>query len=295
MELRHLRSFCAVADLLSFIQASRRLHLSQPALSAQIQALESDLGVQLLERTRRTVKLTPAGLVFRQEAQNILQSVEAARLRIHQIASGEAGHLRIGFVASAALEIVPTIVLAFRRNHPNVSLDLLNIRTTDQLSLLEQDKLDVGFLRLPVSSPHLTITPLHKEPFTLVLPRGHRLARKKNFSLRELEREPFVAYGRQWAPGFYDRWVRIFVSAGFSPTVIQEAGEMATVLALVSAGAGVAVVPQGIVARRPPTLVTKPLPSNAPQSEIGIAIRRNQHSPLIENFVQLARSFSKGT
>jgi DNA-binding transcriptional LysR family regulator len=303
MEIRHLRSFCAVADLLSFIQASRRLHLSQPALSAQIQALEADVGVQLFERTRRSVKLTVAGEAFRKEAQSILQAVEAARLRTQKVASGEAGHLRIGFVASAALEIVPAIVLAFRRSHPDVTLDLLNIRTSDQLTLLEQfrpeqsqfekSQLNAGFLRLPASSPQLTITPIHREPFTLVLPHGHRLARKKTFPLRELEREPFVAYARQWAPGFYDRWVGIFTKAGFSPTIIQEAGEMATVLALVGAGAGVAVVPLGIVERRPRTVVTKPLPANAPQSEIGLAIRTSQHSPLLENLLQLALSFAK--
>jgi DNA-binding transcriptional LysR family regulator len=293
MEIRHLRSFCAVADLLSFIQASRRLHLSQPALSAQIQALEADLGVQLFERTRRSVKLTGAGEAFRKEAQSILQAVEAARLRTQMIASGEAGHLRIGFVASAALEIVPAIVLAFRRSHPNVTLDLLNVRTSDQLTLLEQSRLDAGFPRLPAGSPELTITPIHREPFTLILPRGHRLARKKTITLREFEREPFVAYARQWAPGFYDRWVGIFTKAGFSPTITQEAGEMATVLALVGAGAGVAVVPRGIVGRRPLTLVTRPLPANAPQSEIGLAIRTDRHSPLLENLLHLALSFAE--
>lgn len=293
MEIRHLRSFCAVADLLSFIQASRRLHLSQPALSAQIQALEADLGVQLFERTRRSVKLTGAGEAFRKEAQSILQAVEAARLRTQMIASGEAGHLRIGFVASAALEIVPAIVLAFRRSHPNVTLDLLNVRTSDQLTLLEQSRLDAGFPRLPAGSPELTITPIHREPFTLILPRGHRLARKKTITLREFEREPFVAYARQWAPGFYDRWVGIFTKAGFSPTITQEAGEMATVLALVGAGAGVAVAPRGIVGRRPLTLVTRPFPANAPQSEIGLAIRTDRHSPLLENLLHLALSFAE--
>ena len=292
MEIKHLRSFCAVADLLSFIKASRRLHISQPALSAQIQALEADVGVELLERTRRSVKLTAPGESFLRDAEAILQMVESARLRTQRIAVGEAGHLRIGFVASAALEIVPSIVLAFRRSHPAVTLDLLNIRTTEQIALLEDRKLDVGFLRLPATSRDLTITAIHSEPFVLVVPKGHPLSRRKTFVLEELKHEPFVAYARRFAPGFYDRWVQMFNAAGFSPTIVQETGEMETLLALVGAGVGVAIAPQGFVRRRARPLVVKALPSNAPQSEIGLAIHAGHNSLLTKNLLRLALSIS---
>jgi len=293
MEIKHLRSFCAVADLLSFIKASRRLNISQPALSAQIQALEADIGVELFQRTRRSVKLTVPGEAFLREAEAILLMTENARLRTQRIAAGEAGHLRIGFVASAALEIVPSIVLAFRRSHPHVTLDLLNIRTTEQIALLEDRKLDAGFLRLPASSRELTITPIHTEPFVLVVPRGHRLAKKKTFALEELEHESFVAYARRFAPGFHDRWVQMFTTVGFSPTIVQETGEMETLLALVGAGVGVAVAPRGLVQRQMRALVIKPLPSNAPQSEIGLAIRSSQDWPLTNNLLQLALALGK--
>jgi len=293
MEIKHLRSFCAVADLLSFIKASRRLNISQPALSAQIQALEADIGVELLQRTRRSVKLTIPGEAFLREAEAILHMVENARLRTQRIAAGEAGHLRIGFVASAALEIVPSIVLAFRRSHPHVTLDLLNIRTTEQIALLEDRKLDAGFLRLPASSRELTITPIHTEPFVLVVPKGHRLAKKKPFALEELEHESFVAYARRFAPGFHDRWVQMFTAVGFSPTIVQETGEMETLLALVGAGVGIAVAPRGLVQRQMRALVIKPLPASAPQSEIGLAIRSGHDWPLTNNLLELALALGK--
>jgi len=262
-------------------------------VSAQIQALEADIGVELFQRTRRSVKLTTPGEAFLREAEAILQMTENARLRTQRIAAGEAGHLRIGFVASAALEIVPSIVLAFRRSHPRVTLDLLNIRTTEQIALLEDRKLDAGFLRLPASSRELTITPIHTEPFVLVVPRGHRLAKKKTFTLEELEHESFVAYARRFAPGFHDRWVQMFTAVGFSPTIVQETGEMETLLALVGAGVGVAVAPRGLVQRQMRALVIKPLPSNAPQSEIGLAIRSGHDWPLTNNLLQLALALGK--
>ena len=292
MEIKHLRSFCAVADLLSFIKASRRLHISQPALSSQIQALEADVGVELFQRTRRSVKLTVPGESFLRDAEAILQMVDSARLRTQRIAAGEAGHLRIGFVASAALEIVPSIVLAFRRSHPGVTLDLLNIRTTEQIELLEDRKLDAGFLRLPAASRELIITPIHSESFVLVVPKGHPLARRKTFVLEELKHEPFVVYARRFAPGFYDHWVQMFSAAGFSPTIVQETGEMETLLALVGAGVGVAIAPQGFARRRVRSFVVKALPPDAPQSEIGLAIRAGHTSLLTKNLLKLALSIN---
>jgi DNA-binding transcriptional LysR family regulator len=293
VEIKHLHSFLAVAEALSFIQASRKLHLSQPALSEQIQALEQEIGVKLLERTRRSVRLTVPGEVFREEAIAILQMVKEAEFKAQRAAAGEVGHLRIGFVASAALEIVPSIVLAFRRRYPLVTLDLMNIRTTDQIPLLEERKLDAGFLRLPASSKSLTITPIHREPFVLVVPNGHRLANKKPFRLAELEHESFVAYARRWAPGFYDSWIQMFTASGFSPHVVQETGEMETMLALVAAGVGIAVAPRGLVSRQVRALTVRTLPSGAPLSEIGLAVRADKDNLLINRLVGLALSLGK--
>jgi DNA-binding transcriptional LysR family regulator len=293
VEIKHLRSFAAVAEALSFIKAARKLHISQPALSAQIQALEAEIRVKLFERSRRSVRLTLPGETFLSDAAAILQMVKDAELRAQRAAAGETGHVRIGFVASAALQIVPSIVLAFRRRHPLVTLELMNIRTTDQIALLEERKLDAGFLRLPASSKSLVITPIHREPFVLVVPNGHFLANKKPFRLAALEHEPFVAYARRWAPGFYDSWIQMFTAAGFSPHVVQETGEMETMLALVAAGVGVAVAPQGLVRRQVRGLTVRALPRKAPYSEIGLAVRSGQNNILTDRLAELALSLGK--
>jgi DNA-binding transcriptional LysR family regulator len=293
MEIKHLHSFRAVAEALSFINAARKLHISQPALSAQIQALEAELGVQLLERTRRSVRLTKPGEAFLQSAYTILRMTDEAKLNAQRVAAGESGHLKIGFVASAALEIVPSIVLAFRRNHPRVTLELLNIRTTDQIAMLQQRTLDAGFLRLPSSSNGLTITPIHSERFVLVVPKGHRFANSRPFRLNELEHEPFIAYARRYAPGFYDRWIQIFTNAGFSPNIVQETGEMETMLAMVAAGVGIAVAPQGLVRRQVRSVVVRMLPAKSPLSEIGLATRSDRNDALTNRLIQLSLSHKK--
>ena len=179
MELRHLRSFLAVADTLNFGRAAERLHLSQPALSLQIRSLEEAIGVRLLERNRRKTTLTPAGVLFREDATDVLTRVDRAMHHARLAASGQVGSLRIGFISTAAREIVPSIVREFREAHPDVDLWLRNILTMDQVRLLEAGTLDLGFLRLPVEGhPELDIVTVHEEPFVLILPLSHRLAKK---------------------------------------------------------------------------------------------------------------------
>jgi DNA-binding transcriptional LysR family regulator len=293
MELRHLRSFLAVAEGLSFTRAAAQLHLSQPALTAHIQQLESDLGVQLFVRNRRSVELTPAGSSLREDAATVLRTLEEATLRTQRVARGEAGELRIGFVASAASRLVPAIVLAFRRRYPEVVLNLLNVRSAEQIPQLEMGQLDAGFLRLPAADAHLEITPIHKEPFVLVMPKGHRLEAVEALHPREARGEEFLAYGRRWAPGFFDCWTGIFERAGFTPRITQETGEMSTLLALVAAGAGIAVVPRGLAIRSGEQITTRPLPARSALSEIGFATRLNDANPLLQRLRTLSRGMGR--
>ncbi len=293
MELKHLTSFVAVAEQLSFVRAAHRLHLSQPALSGQIQRLEEELGVQLLFRNRRSVKLTDAGRVFLSEARATLARADQAVERVRKADRGEIGRLRIGFVSSAALEIVPAIAVAFRKQFPEVTLDLINLRTSSQIRKLTGKSIDVGFLRLPMTHDQLKITVIHREPFVVVLPSDHLLAKKKQVRVAELQNERFVAYGRRWAPGFYDAIVQMCTSNGFSPNITQETGEMYTAIALVAAGAGVAILPKSVVLAQSRGVVLKPLPHSAGISEIAIAVRKDDRSSLVCTFVSLAISLGK--
>jgi DNA-binding transcriptional LysR family regulator len=291
MELKHLASFLAVAEQLSFVRAARQIHLSQPALSGQIQRLEEELGVRLLERNRRSVKLTDAGRVFLAEARLTLEAAEQAVERARGAARGEIGRLRIAFVSSAALEIVPALVLAFRTQHPGVRLELTNRRTTDQVKALLNETLDVGLVRMPLEHARVSVRTIHREPFVMVLPKGHAAARLR-VRLSDLRDESFVAYGRRWAPGFYDTVIGMCRHAGFSPRIVQETGEMYTAISLVAAGVGVAVLPRSVVLAQSAAVVMKPLPETLGVSEIAIAMRRNEPSELIHSFVTFAAEFA---
>jgi DNA-binding transcriptional LysR family regulator len=291
MELKSLKSFVAVAEQLSFIRSARLLHLSPSALTEQIQKLEEELGVQLLIRDRRSVKLTGVGMVFLAEARATLTRARQAVERVQDAARGEIGRLRIGFVSSAALEIVPGIVVAFRSQFPGVTLDLTNLRTSSQIKGLIAESVDVGFIRMPLSHDELTIRVIHREPFVVVLPNGHPLANEAQVRLVQVQNEKFVAYGRRWAPGFYDAVIQMCTREGFSPEIIQETGEMYTAVALVAAGVGIAILPQSVVLAQSRNVLVKPLPSSAGFSEIAIAVRRLDNSSLIESFVQVAERF----
>lgn len=288
MEFRHLKSFLAVAEALSFVRASEKLHLSQPALTTQIQNLEEELGVRLFLRNKRNVHLSDAGLIFVEEARETLARAAKAVERVQKASRGEVGQLRIGFVSSAALEIVPPIAVAFQKLYPFVELDLINLRTSTQLEQLSAKTLDIGFVRLPADHKGLEFTPVHKEPFVVVLPKDHASNRKKAFSLRDLREESFVAYGRKWAPGFFDQTISICSAFGFTPNIVQETGEMYTAIALVAAGQGVAILPRSVVLAQGRGVTMKKISTMA-RSEIAIVTREGEQSRLVSNFSGLAR------
>src|ERR1700727_2382444 len=177
MELRQLRSFLSVAETLPFGRSAELVHLSQPALSLQIRALEEEVGVRLLERDRRKTTLTAAGAAFRDDATAALLRIEQAVRSARMAADGKLGLLRIGFISTAGNEIVPDIVRGFRESNPQVEFSLRNILTVDQIQMLDTGVLDVGFLRLPIGEhSEIEVVAIHREPFVLVVPRSHGLA-----------------------------------------------------------------------------------------------------------------------
>jgi DNA-binding transcriptional LysR family regulator len=289
LDIKQVKSFIAVAKALSFSKAARKLHISQPALSTQIKMLEGHLGAQLLDRNRRTVRLTAAGEALLPDAEALLQQIGAIELRVARISSGDAGHLRIGFVASATRELVPAIAMEFRRQYPGVSLELKNIPTVQQVEALRSGAIDVGIVRMPLAEEGIVLDLVHREPFAIVLSNRHPLARERNLLVKHLAGEPFIAYGRRWAPAFYERWTGICRNAGFTPTVVQETGEMETALVLVGAGLGVAILPEGITRRSRRTLKIKVLNREKTYSEIGIATARDRQTPLVQHLIATAK------
>jgi DNA-binding transcriptional LysR family regulator len=289
MELRQIRSFLSVAETLHFGRTAELIHLSQPALSLQIRALEEEVGVRLFERNRRKTTLTAAGLAFRDDAAAALSQLEQAIRRAKLAANGKLGRLRIGFISTAGREIVPDIVRQFRELNPQVELSLRNIVTAEQLRMLETGALDIGFLRVPIGEhPALDVVTVHREPFVLVVPSSHKLAKRKRVRLRELVGQDFVGYERSYAPGFHDLIFGMLRDAGIAPNISQAAAEIPTLISLVDSGMGITILPVSAVKHSVASVVACEILDRIPMSEIGIAVSKRFRAPVVDNF----RSFA---
>jgi DNA-binding transcriptional LysR family regulator len=285
MELRQIRSFLSIAETLHFGRTAKLIHLSQPALSLQIRALEEEIGVRLFERNRRKTTLTAAGVAFRNDAAAALSQLEQAIRSARLAAGGKLGLLRIGFVSTAGIEIVPNIVRQFRKSNPKVEFSLRNILTAEQVQMLENGSLDVGFLRMPVGEHSaLDVVTVHREPFVLVVPSSHKLAKKKKVRLREVADQDFVMYERTYAPGFHDLIYGIFRDARFTPKVSQNAVEIPMLVSLVASGMGITIMPASVVKHSAASVVACNIVDRIPMSEIGIAVRKGTRPAVVENF-----------
>lgn len=290
MELRHLRYFVTLAEELHFGRAAEKLHISQPPLSMQIRALEDELGVMLFNRTQRHVALTQAGHALLQEARQILARVEQAVLITRRAGRGEIGELAVGFISVADYNVLPVVLREFRRKFPLVNLTLREATTDAQVRDLVAGRLDVGFLLPPVTEPALESVSILREPLIVALPEKHPLAKKAGkLALEKLKDAPFILFPRPNAPGLYDDVVSCCKAAGFSPRVEQEAIQMQTIISLVSAELGVALIPASLTNLRRTGVVYKSLKQQSPLTEIHLAWRRGDELPALRVFLDLAR------
>lgn len=289
MELRQLRYFVAVADELHFRRAAERLHMSQPPLSQQIAALETELGCRLLARTRRRVELTAAGETFLREAKAILARLEAAADTVRAIDAGQLGLLRVSFVGSALLSSVPRAVRDFRREYPRVEIELHERSTVDQLEALVSQSVDVALIRPPIETdPRLRTMAVLREPTMVALPDFHPLASLSRVPLRRLAREPLVLFPRQQAPGFHDLLTARLASTGTPPTVVQYAPEMLTIIGLVAAGVGLSPVPASVSHLSVDGVTYRAL-DGAPATELVAVARADDDSALVRAFLETLR------
>jgi DNA-binding transcriptional LysR family regulator len=293
LELKHLTAFIAVAEKRSFIGAATQLHLSQPAISAQIQRLEKDLGVQLLERNRRTVRLTKAGESFLAGARATLARAQEAVESAQRTARGQAASVRVGFPPSVLQEILPSILIEFHRQHPHAKLDLFSLHTSMTIAALQNESIDIGYVRLPAEARGLQILPVHREPLLLCLPEDHRLAAQQEVDLECLRDERFILYERKLAPGFHDALMNMFQRAGFTPAIAEEIDEMYVAPTLVATGVGLAVLPQMVVSTHTHGVVLRTIRSNPITSQIGVAFRASDDSQLVSSIVAISKTIGK--
>ena len=293
MELRSLRYFVTLADELHFGRAAKRLSMTQPPLSQSISGLERELGVRLFERTRRKVALTHAGAAFLDEARATLaratQAVETAR----RAERGEVGRLSVGYLAASAYSLLPLVLRDFARGFPGVKLELRELTLPQQFEALLRGDIDVALLRPPVAAAELASESVLSERFVLALPARHPLCALRRVPARRLAAEPFVMFPRQPGLVFHDLVMDFCLRTGFTPRVAQEANQTHTVVGLVSAGIGVALVPASTQKIGLVGVAYRPLREATPYARTAVAWRRADSSPVITAFLDVARRVAK--
>jgi DNA-binding transcriptional LysR family regulator len=286
LELSELRSFLVLAQHLHFGEAAQALHVSQPALTKQIQKLEAKVEGPLLVRGYRRVSLTPAGEILRNRARGLLREAEMTEEMARLAVQGKAGLLRIGFGIASLAAGLPDILTRFRQHFPAVQVSMRDMPTPDQIEALERGDIDVGFVRLPVERPDLVTVPVLEERLVAAIPQGMPYGR----GLASLRNEPFVAIARSVSASFVDHLVRTCRAAGFSPRIVQEANELFTVLSLVRGGVGVSLVPRSTNLMHVPKVLLLETGVDEAKWKIGLAWRKaDPLDPLVRNFIRLVR------
>ncbi len=291
IELRQLRYFVTVAEELHFGKAALRLHMTQPPLSQTIQALEELLGAALFERNRRGVALTPAGLALLPEARRMLaQSQELPQL-VQRAAAGEVGRLTLAFISSADYSVLPPFLRAYRAAYPQVQITLQEATSDLQLDDLLNNRIDAGLLIPPLPDKaklDLDYLPVLSEPLVLALPAG-LLKKQGKLALASLPALPLIIFPRAISPALYDAILSVFRDAGITPEIGQQAIQMQTIVSLVSAGMGMALVPQSVSNLMRTGVEYRALRDATPLVETGLAWRRDNASPVLRGFLELLR------
>lgn len=290
MELRHLRYFVAVAEELNLTHAARRLRVAQPALSRQIKDLEEELQAPLFQRGRAGVQLTRAGKVFYQRARALLRQSSEAVDEVRAVTGLMTGSLCLGFPSGLHLNHLAPVIERFQKNHPKVEFDFFHGTQLEQVKALREERIDVAFLNMETPFKDLDSYPVWRQPFKVVLPKGHPLARRKAFELSDLRGEDFVFCTRESRPGFYDEFFRQCANAGFRPRLVKEIGGYPTnILGLVSVGVGVSVLPYFAQAERIRGLIWRPLVKPELWWNWALAWPSSRSSRVVDEFIALAR------
>lgn len=286
MELRHLRYFSVLADELHFGRAAQRLAISQPPLSVAIRQLEESIGARLFERNSKEVRLTAAGAALRESARQLLHRSEEIVREARDVASGSAGHLRIGFVGAMLYRGLPQALRAFRRRHPGVRISLMEMNSAEQMAELLHDRLDLGFVHTHRMPQGLQQRLLLTEPFVCCLPARHALARRRVVAIADLQAQPFILFARSASPDYHERILSICAGAGYQPEVRHEVRHWLAAVSLVSQDMGVALVPEALKRSVLKGAVFRPLQEAVAQSEAYGVWRSAPRNLLVERLLE---------
>ena len=292
MKLRQLQFFIAVAEELSFSRAAIKLHVAQPSLSTQIKVLEVEVGARLFERDKRHVSLTQAGRRFQQRAISVLSMADTAKSEARSTARGQLGTIALGYTALSMFSTaLPHAIRQFRRREPNVVMTLRELTSLEQLHELAERTLDVGVLRkVDVSAPKgISIVEWYRTPLVAAIPQDHPRAASDLLSLNDLKNESFIMYPRGAGTGIYWQVIDLCTAAGFRPRVVREVIESSTIIGLVAAGVGIAIVPADMNCIQFSGVVYRRITDTGAYSALHLAQRgadRNEHLASLRKVLQ---------
>ena len=280
MELRHLRYFVTVVQERNFTRAAERLHIAQPPLSRQIQQLEEELGLALIDRDARPLRMTDAGRLLFEHATQVLERVEGMRAMMKRLKSAERPRFVIGFVSSTIYAALPDLIRRFRAAAPEVEVSLVEVVTLDQIAALKDGRIDVGFGRIRFDDPAVRRDVLREERLVVALPLGHALVRHDGpISLARLAKEPLIIYPRHPRPSYADQVISLFHDHGLEPQVVHEARELQTAVGMVAAEVGIAIVPTSVQRHRRDDVIYRDLDDPTITSPIIMSRRLGDRSP----------------
>jgi DNA-binding transcriptional LysR family regulator len=293
MDYRQLRYFIAVAEELSFSRAARRLNISQPPLSIQVKAIETEVGTALFSRNRRKVELTPAGEVLLENARRAVQQLEHTTEAVRRAGRGETGTIRLAFTSSVPMrEAFARMLRTFRSRYSDVQIELQHMGTGSQFVALADDRIDFGILRPPIAlqqNREIKLLPLWRDRSRLFFPSNSPLALSAApVEMSELVDQAFVGVEPVVNCGMHEHLMTLCGAAGFTPRIEQEARELNTVLGLVSAGLGIAVLPECYTCMAMPGVSSRPIAGIDAESWLMIALRDRNLPPLLQRFVDVA-------
>ncbi len=290
MELRQLRYFAAVARERNFTRAAEKLRIAQPPLSRQIQNLEGELGVGLIERGSRPLRLTDAGRLLYEQTVQVLERIEEIKAMTRRLHDAERPHFSIGFVASTLYGYLPEVIRRYRAARPRVELTLLELTSLEQITALKEGRINVGFGRIPLDDPAVDRLLLRNEKLCAALSSKHRLLKRLGpLRLDDLRDEPLILYPKAPRPSYADQVLALYRDRGLKPPALHEVRELQTALGLVAAETGVCLVPASVERLRRDNVSYRPLDEEKAVSPVIMSSRTGDKSPEIALILRLIR------
>ena len=281
--VRHLWLFLVVAEELHFGRAAKRLNMSQPPLTEQIQILEQSLKVKLFERSRRGTKLTPAGAAILPAVRKFADQLERLEFAVREAVAGQRSMLTIGAISTAMVEVLPSLIVKMKATHPGVTLSMREIDSVEAVPLLQAGDIDIAFARLEGElGDGIQSIPLREDRLAVALPKEHPLAGRAKVPLASLAQEDFVMFYRHVSPSYFDSLVSACRDAGFAPRVVHEVSSVASQIAFVGCGQGVALIPSAMKKMAPETCVVRPLAKKISVITTAVAWNQAMDNPLVE-------------